>query len=160
MDTDERERDEIVKTKRNRKPHLLFVCLGNTCRSPIAEAIAKKIFGSAAKVTSAGIAPYFEGAQAETIETVGSCFGVDISGHKTRGLEEIQMSDVDHVIAMDYSVFEQLVSCNPSITDKIIRWDVKDPYGQGLGTYIECAKQIEQHVNALFDELSKSHPDD
>ena len=122
----------------------------------MAEAIAKKIFGSTANVASAGIAPYFEGAVPETIETVMSCFGIDISNHKTRGLEEVALQHVDYIIAMDHHVFAQIIACNPSIKDKLIKWDIKDPFGKGAISYHECASNIEQCVKDLFAELKQA----
>jgi protein-tyrosine-phosphatase len=144
---------KMMSKKTGHVPHILFVCLGNTCRSPMAEAIAKKLFGSSACITSAGIAPYFEGAVPETVKTVKACFGVDIMSHKTKDLETVKLSKFDLIIAMDYYVFERITVCNPSLNDRLLKWDIEDPYGKDMDAYTKCAKRIEQYVRALLDEL-------
>lgn len=67
---------------------LLFVCYGNTCRSPMAEGLAKKILEYKAQVESDGLAPVFDGATPETITVMRELFQVDISTHQTRNVAD------------------------------------------------------------------------
>ena len=141
------------------KPRLLFVCRGNTCRSPMAEGIAKNLLQRTEGIKSAGIAPFTDGAALEAIEVMHS-FGIEISDHQTQDVADISLEDFDYVITMEPRVFEHLLNHHSGVKSKLIAWNITDPYGQELDVYRECANEIQEHmhnlVTTLADELEEA----
>ncbi|HME52312.1 MAG TPA: low molecular weight protein arginine phosphatase [Candidatus Lokiarchaeia archaeon] len=88
---------------------LLFVCLGNTCRSPAAEGFAKKfareIFPpddfAQLRIESAGLSHSFLGAQPQSIKFLKETEGEDISGHVSRAITEEMARQFDVIITME-----------------------------------------------------------
>lgn len=126
---------------------ILFVCYGNTCRSPIAEGLAKKILGNSSQVESAGLSPEFLGAQDDAVEILWENYRIDISGHRTQGIANINLYDYDWIIVLDAWVYNQLAMRFPSFTRDMLLWDVKDPYMQGKEAFAACAETIRKHIH-------------
>ena len=88
-----------------RKPRLLFVCMGNICRSPIVETVARTEFaraGIAAEVASAGTERYHVGERADprAIE-IAEANGYPLAQHRARQVAPGDFSGFDLVLAMD-----------------------------------------------------------
>ena len=80
--------------------NILVVCTGNTCRSPLAEALLRSALGSLASVSSAGTGAW-EGAPAsEGAYLVGLENGLDLSGHRARMLTRELVSSADLILTM------------------------------------------------------------
>ena len=73
--------------------HILFVCYGNVCRSPMAEGLTKKLLGDRVQVESAGFDPVFDHAADNAVKVMQDLFDVDISSHKPRHLLSVYRSD-------------------------------------------------------------------
>jgi protein-tyrosine-phosphatase/DNA-binding transcriptional ArsR family regulator len=78
---------------------VLFVCTGNSARSPIAEALLRRHTGDAATVTSAGSAPRPE-LHPHTVEVLREQFGIDVSGRRPRHLDAVTGMAFDRVITL------------------------------------------------------------
>ena len=91
---------------------LLFVCLGNICRSPLAEGIAKDItqkHGLKLHIDSAGTGDWHEGeAPCENSIKVAQNNGIDISYLRARKIEKEDKTAFDYVIVMDKSNYQNL----------------------------------------------------
>ena len=83
---------------RNRRPrHILFLCVANSARSQIAEGIARSLAPPGVKVSSAGSFPASVRPQAiRVLEEIG----IDISGHRSKGIDSIDAGSVDAVITL------------------------------------------------------------
>lgn len=127
----------------------LFVCLGNTCRSPMAAALAEKELGKGSKIESAGIFVQAMGAAGPAIKVMKSEFGIDISGHIPRNVSEVSLSEFDYIIAMDSYVGDYLIKKYSIPKEKIILWQIEDPYFQGIDVYKQCAYDIYSHIKIL-----------
>ena len=84
---------------------ILFVCMGNICRSPVVEAIARAQFaraGLAIEVASAGIESYHIGNSADrrAIASAGA-HGYDVTPHRARQIDAGMLARFDHALAMD-----------------------------------------------------------
>lgn len=120
----------------------LIVCSGNTCRSPMAEAIARKLLGSSAHVQSAGM-DADEGLPATNeAVVVMKEMGYDISNHSSRDIENLDLSSFTLIIAMTQAIAMKLKSLGVD-PDRIFALDVPDPYYKGIDIYRSTAKKIE-----------------
>jgi protein-tyrosine-phosphatase len=134
---------------------ILFVCYGNTCRSPMAEGLAKLLLGSKERIESAGLVPFFEGSVPEAIQVLQDTYNTDISQHKTKNLAEVEIKVFDQIIVLDLYVFETLKNSLPSLSNKLILWDTQDPFGKDIDNYRKTAKKIydmiQKHLVPLSD---------
>ena len=130
---------------------ILFVCSGNTCRSPMAEGIARKMFGGHVEVESAGTHAHIRDPPASNaVKTIRDKFGVDISSHRSRSVNDVHMEDFDYIIPMADGVYDDLKESFPSLGEKLLpSWGIADPYLQDLHTYEETAENIQDHMKAL-----------
>lgn len=120
----------------------------------MAEGLAKLLMGSKERIESAGLAPVFDGAVPEAIQVLKELYNTDISHHKTRNLAEVQINTFDRIIVLDLYVFETLKSLMPSLSDKLILWDIKDPFGKDIDAYRKTAKKIYEMIQKYLILLS------
>lgn len=132
---------------------IVFICTGNTCRSPMAEGLAKQILGPGIEVVSAGLAAW-EGdrASAQAIQVLKEK-GMDLTSHKARPVSLDILAQADWIIPMTRAHELQLKGAFPEFSPKIKRlgaWDtqgnnqdVGDPWGGSVEIYRHCAEQIE-----------------
>jgi len=125
---------------------ILFVCYGNTCRSPMAEGLAKRIMSSKERIESAGLVPVFDGAAPEAVQVLQETYNTDISQHKTRNLADVQINAFDQIIVLDLYVFETLKNRFPFLSNKLILWDIQDPFGKDIDNYRKTAKKIDDMI--------------
>jgi ArsR family transcriptional regulator, arsenate/arsenite/antimonite-responsive transcriptional repressor / arsenate reductase (thioredoxin) len=129
-----------------KRPSVLFVCVGNTCRSFMAEVLARRKFGDRVRATSAGISPGVLAQTENAIETLRTYFGMDVSGHIPRGLERFNLSSSDYVVALDKKVARRLAEVPK---EKLIVWNIDDPFRGDLLEYKRCALRINHEVSKL-----------
>jgi protein-tyrosine-phosphatase len=131
-------------------PRILFVCGGNTCRSPMAQALAKRLLGDDAVVESAGIDAE-DGAPANSKAIVAmERFGLDISNHIARDASEVDLAAFDLIVTMKPKFAERLISESGADPTKVRQIDIDDPYGKDLEAYVECAAKIEAVLPLVF----------
>ncbi|OHT15756.1 low molecular weight phosphotyrosine protein phosphatase [Tritrichomonas foetus] len=94
---------------------VLFVCLGNICRSPACEGVARKMYGNNVKFDSAGTGNYHVG-ESPDYRSISACkkHGVDISSHRARQVNTSDWKNFDLLVALDNSVFNNLKRRRPS----------------------------------------------
>lgn len=120
----------------------------------MAAALAKKVIGKRAEVESAGISVRAVGAAGPAIKVMESEFGLDISGHVPRGVSGIRLDDFDYIIAMDSYVADYLIKRYNVPKEKLILWQIEDPYLQGIDVYRRCAYEIYSHIKTLIKKLT------
>lgn len=132
---------KVARTK------VLFVCLGNACRSPMAEAIALRLAADVMDASSAGLTPLGR-VELLTTETLGR------NGYRTDGLESKAIAPeaterADLIINMS-GWPEEIAFADP---DKVENWQVEDPYGADAELYQRIFEDIEKRVAKLADRL-------
>lgn len=127
---------------------ILCVCLGNICRSPLAEGILKKVAfeqGIPLHIQSAGTANYHEGDSADDRSiAVGKKYNVDISSHIGQQFKVKHFDEFDLILVMDYNNLNNVRILARNEADKakvkMYRRDeeiVDDPYYGGLEGFEE-----------------------
>jgi len=131
--------------------NILFVCIGNSCRSQMAEAFANKHGEGRIRAWSAGSAPLGE-ITPKTYEVMREK-GMELEDHWSKGLRDVPTKEMDVVVGMGCEV-----SCPVPIGFKgqVIEWNIPDPYGSGIEYFREVRDLIEQQVKALIGSLEKS----
>lgn len=146
---------------------ILMVCLGNICRSPLAEGILKsKLPESGFFVDSAGTANYHIGRQPDhrSIETAKKS-GVDITYQRGRQFVVSDFDDFDYIYAMDSTNFNDIISLSRNINDaskiKLILdeltdvdiADVPDPYYGGSQGFENVYRILDSACNIIANKL-------
>lgn len=158
---------------------ILFVCTGNTCRSPMAEAFFNHsvsiddTFKNEYKALSAGLFPR-EGEPASCFSTqvMKDNWRINIEKHRARTLKSEDLDSSDLILTMTEGHKYQILSAYPHAKNKVstikeyvytpekpeekLFNDVSDPYGASLDVYKQCAEEIENLVRLLIERLKKS----
>lgn len=149
------------------KKNVLFVCTGNTCRSPMAEAIFHRLLtqkGTTDKYScsSAGVYAYEgDGASPEAQQAVKK-FGLDISRHYARTLDEEIISKAWLILTMTGDHKRMILEVYPEALDKVFTLkeyaeqgnrDITDPFGCGIEAYKACAEELETVLLKISDKL-------
>jgi len=131
------------------KLRVLFVCIGNACRSPMGEAIAAKDASDVIESSSAGLYPM--GMIPEMTQTTLERNGYSANGLQSKGLREIVPAEVDLVINL--SGYERAQALEKFV--QVENWEVSDPYGADEATYQRILEQIRERVKNLAQRLRK-----
>ncbi len=148
---------------------ILFVCTGNTCRSPMAERLCEKLLAQKLGcdvddlenhgyvVLSAGIAAGFDAPANCHAQSVMESRGLDLSDHRSQQLNETHIRFADHIFALTRNHREAILSQWPSADMRmnVLRLDggdIADPIGGSESVYETCARQLEVEIEKRFRE--------
>lgn len=127
---------------------VVFVCTGNICRSPMAEAIARDLFGEDGVVfESAGIRAVSGAPATPTAAIACREIDVDLSGHRARQLDEEMAERADLIVVMTGEHRNRVLGIAPAVGDRVVLLrsdgsDVEDPYGFDLEVYRATRDEI------------------
>jgi len=126
---------------------VLFLCLGNCCRSQMAEGFAIRYGSDVLKAESAGLVPAGIVVN-ETVRTMAEK-NIDISAHYSKGFSPARAKDYDLVVNMSG------LSLPNGVGVPVVQWDVPDPIGQCETVYAQVRDQIENLVMNLVLDLRR-----
>lgn len=140
--------------------NILFVCTGNTCRSPMAEAVCVDLLKQNKRddvdVTSAGTNVYIQtGASHNSIRVMGEK-NIDISNHTSKPVTSGLLDWADRVYCMTRAQSELLKKMHPQFEHKIKplgKVDVYDPFGGTVEDYRACSLQITDFIKKILGEI-------
>ena len=128
---------------------VLFVCVGNSCRSQMGEGFARAYGSDVMKAESAGLSP--AGFIAELTREVMGEKNIDLSGHFPKDISEVDFPSFD--IVVNISGYMLPVETRA----RVLHWEVQDPIGEDKEVYQQIAQQIEMLVMQLILELRRRH---
>ncbi len=149
---------------------VLLVCTGNTCRSPLAAGILKKMLSEAVvsgiAVASAGTAA-LEGMPAtELAVKTASDWGIDLSGHRSRPVTDEIVAGADLILTMTPEHREEILLHDPAASERTfllksyperVKKDpafwVRDPIGGGAAEYQRSFLDIEEALRRVFSSI-------
>lgn len=136
---------------------ILFVCTGNTCRSPMAHVLFKNmvnrdpsLLSRGIEVDSAGTIAGVPAAMRGAIEVMRQ-YRLDMTTHRPKSLNSRLVNWADLILVMEGSHRQRVITRFPEAADKIYllseyageEGDVPDPYGCGIETYRRCASVLQ-----------------
>ena len=131
---------------------ITFICTGNTCRSPLAEGLFKKM-NTEHEVYSAGLNTVFGINVSENSVIAARDYGVDISEHVSRPLSKELLMATDLFVCMSNSHAMQLVPIVGKGRVYVLSNGIPDPYGGSLDVYKQCAEEIHKGLLKLNEDL-------
>ena len=156
--------DQIDELRRT----FLFVCSGNTCRSPIAAAIGNAEIAARLQIAvtaldpaklpalSAGISANIGAPMTSEAQEALRVLGYPVVTHRARHLTVELADEVERIFCMTQAHRNAVINLVPAAAEKTQcldpDGDVEDPIGKGLAAYVNCAQRIHSLVRLRFDE--------
>jgi protein-tyrosine phosphatase len=149
-----------------KKFRIMFVCTGNTCRSPLAEIItkaeARKQRLRHISVTSAGTAAAAGQAAAQHAKTVAEVLGLSLARFRSRPLTRAKVRRADLILTMNRAQKEEITSRWPDTAHKAFvisefsrsrRTGIEDPVGGERAVYMRCARMLTDEIKRILPRV-------
>jgi arsenate reductase (thioredoxin) len=128
------------------KPKVLFVCVENSCRSQMAEGLARSLNGAFVEAYSAGSRP--SGVVSPDAVKVMAEIGIDISGQRSKGFEGLPGKEFDYVVTLGCQD-----QCPFVPAEQHIDWNIADPKGKGTEAFRRARDIIRAKIQELISRV-------
>ena len=144
---------------------ILFVCSGNTCRSPLAESIARRLITDAnrtdVEVASAGTNAWEGSPPSDGAMLVGMERGLDLSEHRSRQVTPEMVNESDLILVMSPTHLGKIREIDPKANARLLAGfaagteghAIQDPFGGDLAAYRAAYDDIERELAGLLDRI-------
>lgn len=148
---------------------VLFVCLGNICRSPFAEAIASRrasALGAAVRFSSAGLKTKPAAEPPLDARRAAETYDISLSGYRPIPLTRELIDNHDLIVVMEPTQREQLCAAHPDAAGRVLllsffddgasgfeRYCIVDPFGLPAAAYQHCYQRIDRAVASLLSAI-------
>jgi protein-tyrosine-phosphatase len=145
---------------------IVFVCSGNTCRSPLAEAIARQVLPGRVSfelsIASAGTSAQEGNPASRNSVEIAERHGLDLSKHQSRMLSRELLHDADLIVTMGVRHREAVEEIDPDSAEStflltnfsaVYNGDVPDPIGSDLAIYERTYLVIRECIEAMAQKL-------
>jgi protein-tyrosine phosphatase len=130
---------------------ILVICIGNICRSPIAEGLLKRAWPDKT-VASAGLGALVGHPAVPFSVQLMAEQGIDISGHRAQSVTRPMINAADLILVMDLKQQRYIEQTYPTARGKVFRLgaaDIADPYQQNIAMFRQTYDLLSQGVDAL-----------
>ncbi len=144
--------------------NIYFICTGNTCRSPMAEAILASMKLPNVEVRSAGIYALEGGEISENAKSVLEAEQISVD-HRSKMVNREDLQWADLILTMTSAHKELVLQAYPEVQSKIFTLkeytapyssrDISDPFGGDYHQYEQTYQELKQYINVLKDKLVK-----
>jgi len=155
---------------------VLFVCLGNICRSPFAAVVAQRHLNergaTAVACASAGLRPSAAGVSPPEACAASARYGVSLDDHRPRAVTRALVDSCDLIVVMEREHADDLRKTYPDRYDRVVllplfdgtaqgyqRYGIEDPFGQTPEAYDDCYQRIQRAVAELIGQIVRSPAD-
>lgn len=150
---------------------IMFVCTGNICRSPMCHYYLQKLVNESGLqndflISSCGT--YANTGESSTINAIEAMkkYDVDLNMHRATNIDDIDIENYDLILSLTVSHKTTVLSLYPKLRGKVYTLreyvytndsykNIDDPWGLSLNVYNECANEIVEALNILFDKLKE-----
>jgi arsenate reductase len=137
-----------------RKTRVLFICIGNMCRSPMAEGMARVLGRDLIEAYSAGTNP--TGVVSDDAIEIMRELKIDISKVQSKGLDQVPVSEMDIVVSMAPRAASRMVP--RGFRGRTIDWRVEDPVGRPLSVFRRVRGELDTLVRQLVEDVRRNPP--
>lgn len=139
---------------------VLFVCTGNTCRSPMAECLFNAYAeekGLPYRAISAGVFAHEGSPASDGAYAAMKARGLSLKGHRAQPLSAVPLSDVSLIVAMSPQHVALVNERFPTLSVPVRTFApaIPDPYGGSVQAYQHTANALDKQIVTLANELAK-----
>ncbi len=149
---------------------VLFVCTGNTCRSPLAEVLFRELTRERGdyEVLSAGVGAFSGQPASRHGQELARERGLDLSGHRSKAVTVDLVDAATHIFAMSRGHLADLLDTYPEVEDKVFLVsefaadddlrgrDLTDPFGGDLADYRETLSRLERLLPSVYSYIEQT----